>query len=271
MKALKIYFYLLKKKYRRKDSMVRRHFKLKKDIDEIDELPNGMLKIYYALFHSYVAIYHDKNYKQYEEFAKLYGELLVEQEFKEDEVEKILAGLQKAKQKEIDSKERTEYYLGLAYSTWQDLLVLRAPDGSESDIKSSAEGTTLFGIMTKGNYFYEYRFEFAITKASATVGEDNSGFVYFQTNVPEVMLSASVGHLWKTSKSVGIGLSIPAIYRTGDFTTPAGFEIDKGDIFSVGLLGNLTWNISSFLLDFKFGKILGFHSSFAQLGLAYKF
>lgn len=271
MKALKLYFFILKKKYRRKDAMVRKHLKANQEVDEIDELPKGMLKIYYALVHSYVTIYEKHNYEKYRDFAQKYGELLIEQEYKEDEVEKLLARITQLKNKLENSKERHEYYLGLAYSTWQDQLTLIAPNGSESTIKSSAEGTTVFGIMTIGNLYSEYRFEFGITKASATVGEDNTNFEYFQTNVSEMMLMASVGKMWKTSKSVAIGVSAPVVYRTGDFTQPANFQLDDGDILTVGLLGNLSWNISEFLLDVKFGKLLGFHSSFAQVGLAYRF
>lgn len=269
--ALKIYFYILKKKYRKSDAIVRKHFKENKDIDEIDELSKGQLKVYYALVHSYVSIYKKNKYEQYRSIAKMYGELLIEQEYKEEEVEKLLSDISLIQKKIIDSKITKKYYLGIGYSTWQDLLTLRAPDGSESDIKSSAEGTTLFGIMTSGNLFNEYRFEFGITKAVATVGEDNSDFTYFQTNVSEVMLSAAAGYMWKTSKSVSIGLSVPIVYRTGDFTQPATFELENGDILSLGLLGNLSWNLQSILVDVKFGKLLGFHSSFAQVGLAYQF
>jgi hypothetical protein len=271
MKALKLYFFILKKRYKRKDAMVRRHLKANKEVDEIDELPKGMLKIYYALVHSYVAIYEKHFYEKYKDFAQKYGELLIEQEYKEDEVEALLAGMNKLKQKIDNSKERTQYYLGLAYSTWQDQLTLIAPNGSESTIKSSAEGTTLFGVMTIGNLFNEYRFEASVTQASATVGEDNTNFEYFQTNVSEVMLTASAGYMWKSSKSVAIGVSAPIVYRTGDFTQPASFQLDKGDILTIGILGNLSWDISKFMLDVKFGKLLGFHSSFAQVGLAYRF
>ncbi|WP_034722032.1 hypothetical protein [Bacteriovorax sp. DB6_IX] len=271
VKALKMYFFILKKNYRKQDAQVRKVLKSGSDIDEIDELPKGMLKVYYALFQSYVAIYEKHGYEKYRDMAIKYGELLNEQEYKEDRVEKLLAGMAQVKKLKEDSQQRTQYYIGLAYSTWQDQLTLKAPSGTESTIKSSAEGTTLFGIMTMGNLFNEYRFEASITRANATVGEDDTDFEYFQTNVAEIMMTLSAGYMWKTSQSVAIGVSAPIVYRTGDFTQPETFQLDKTDMLTIGLLGNLSWNISTFLVDVKFGKLLGFHSSFAQVGVAYKF
>lgn len=276
--SIKIYFYLLKKAFPKTDKKVRAVLKSAGDIESIGELPDGQKKIYLELLDLYVEIYEKQQLQNFKDTIAKYSELLYFYDYKVEVVEKLNARILSKDKLEIDLKVNTKFYVGIGYALWHDNLDLVSPSGSISTINSTAEGTTFIFGWTKGNNFGHWRYEGFLTQASATVGENSTNFQYFQTNVKEVMLGMNIGYQWKTSDNISSGFTVPMLYRTGDFTQPDTFELKNANMLSVGLAANFNWDFyknekeeNKLSLDFKFGKLYNFKSTYSVMSLYYQF
>lgn len=269
--AIKINFFIIRKNYKKQDQIVRKAIKNKTDFDEIEELEDGLKKVYLSLLYVYLSIYEDFKYENYKNLISSFAELLLVQDFKTEEVDKIVQRLAFVDKNFEALKIRNKFYFGIGYSLWQDQINLISPAGKDSTIYSNAQGTTLYGAWTKGDSFRFWKYEFALTMAKATVGEDSADFEYFQSNVTELLLMTNIGYMFYMSENTSAGFNIPILFRSGDFTQPENFEIKNATILSTGFLGNLNWEMDNTFLDFKFGKLLKFKSSFMQLSVGFKF
>lgn len=269
--AIKIHFFIIRKSYRKQDKLVRTAIKNKMDYDEIESLQDGLKKIYLNLLYVYLNIYEEFRYENYKNLINSFAELLLTQDYKTEEVEKITQRLSFVDKNFEALKIKNKFYIGLGYSLWQDQINLISPSGKDSTIYSNVEGTTIYSAWTRGDSFRFWKYEFAITFAKATVGEDSSEFEYFQSGVNELMLSANIGYMFYLNEAASIGVNVPILYRSGDFTQPGDFEIKNATIISTGVLGNLNWEMDNTFLDFKMGKLLKFKSSFVQLSFGFKF
>ncbi len=264
--------FMIQRKYRVEHNEVKKALTGKSDIDDLDELSQGLLKVYYTMLSSRYQIYLKRKTKKNKDIVIRFAELLVEQDYKADKAQMILDIFQKEEQRIKDAIYHKKYFVLASYGSWQDeIILIDNSNGDEREINSTAEGTLLFAGMTYGNAHHEYRFQLGLGFGAATVGEDSANFDYFQTSVGETLFSFTSGYLIKTSDNVAIGVSVPIIFRIGDFTEPENFTIEQGTVITTGLLAHFVWNINKYFLDMEFGKVMKFRSTFINVGIGYQF
>ena len=264
--------FMISRKYRKENREVKKALAGKIDLDDLDELPKGLLKVYYMMLSSRYDMYLKNKSARNKKAVIKFAELLVEQDYKSDKAEIILKRFRDEEQRKKDAIFYKKYFMLASYASWQDEIILTDDSsGFEQDINSTAQGTLLTAGMTYGNAHGEYRFQLSVGFGAATVGEDSGDFDYFQNNVGETLFSFTSGYLWKTSDNVSIGVSAPLLLRIGDFTEPDGFTISQGTIITTGLLAHMVWNINSYFLNLEFGKVLKLRSSFINIGVGYTF
>lgn len=245
-----------------------------------DHIPKKLLKFYYRKLISQAKKYR-KNPSYSEAAASLdfikqsismYSEILIEVEYKEEKVEKLLALIEQLEQSKKDSLYYGNFFVGLGYVTWKDIVTLVSSTGERSEIKSTMEGFNFCTGLKRENAYLLYKLGLCYASGQAAVGNKTQTFSYFQESVPITMYSMVPSVLWKPYKGdTAIGLSIPVAYRTGDFTAPTNFTLENTELLTYGYLVNFIWFWGSISVELQVGKLQKFSSSYWSLSTIYSF
>ncbi len=285
--ALKYYLRLMNKQYRKLNRKVMRKVARTKSYDDLGELPKKLL-----FYYSRTAIIFSRLYQRdiskgnkrrlgfYKAKTKMFGEICLEQEYAEDEVEEAIGRLDKVDQEIKKKVFRKSWLASIEYVSWHDSVDLVSEStGIATELISTTEGWCLGGGWQKENDFIEYNFKGCLAFAGATIGVRNSGqsaIEYKQSGVFVLGLLAGPGVIWKPKGTpVGFGVSLPFVYRSGSYqdATVAGesFTIDGATKISLGPLIESQWHYTKWDFVIKFGKLLNFPGSYWSLGMQYNF
>ncbi len=282
--AIKFQNYIIEKQYSKEHESVLKAVNEEVEYEDLNELPEPLLKIYYSLLGTYISIYKTNSADELRKLILRYGNLLIDQDYKAERVKRILKKYQNEKfsdteEDDDDEEEPVEvvpyqlrFFVMSSYISWQDNLTLVSNDRTTSIvINSTTEGTMLSVGINYANNKYEFKSSIGYALATATVGEIDPDFRYLQDNVSETLLMFNNSFLIKTGETVSIGLSAPIVLRSGNFTEPDGFEFEETSIISYGVFGQLSWKLKKFFMDVEVGKVLDFKSTFFKMSLGYMF
>ncbi|WP_127714081.1 hypothetical protein [Halobacteriovorax sp. HLS] len=270
--ALVIYTVLIKKKYPQKNQEIISSYRADGNAEDIEGIDEKLSFYYYKKAYNTKALYDESNNELFYKAAQMYTAICIAAEHHEDEAEELFEAVGERKNEYQRLVYKQSKNLLVSYITWQDKLTLVSPSGTKQDIGSSAEGTCLGGGFEYANAYINYKMDACIAFASATVGEDTKEIDYFQSNVTERALFLFPGVRWKPKAgSVSFGMSVPFVYRVGDFTEPDGFTIEGKSQMGLGLMVESGWMYKSFGVDLKLGRIFGFSSTTMSFGVNYIF
>lgn len=281
LKAYKIYSFIIWLKYKDINEETTSSYIENSNTDDLpDDIPNKLQEIYFRqliIFSNFYKKRYQENdlnkLKQLKNKISMYADILIEIEYKEDKVEKILNRIERFETKLTDNKYHSYYSLRLGLVTWKDIIQLTKTSTEDiTEIRSTAEGLSLCGGLKKENAFFIFKASLCYASASADVGRKTEDIDYFQENVLITMYSIMPQVLWKPyNGDTAIGISVPLIYRSGDYTEVKGYTLENTEITTYGYLITFLWMIDPISIELQFGKIKKFSSSFWDLGIIYNF
>lgn len=279
--AQHIYTFLIKRRYADINNEIISSYKTN-GADDLPEAPEKLYSYYYKRGDLLSKIYvRDGRYmptkrkKLYRSTAKSYSEIVSESDFEPEDdgdADDILARMEQADNKWKMETFKFGYFASLHYLTWRDKFKITTPSGTAVDIRSTAEGWCVGGGLKYENDWWQWNVNGCYAAMNATVGNDSQVVNYFQKNVPASAFFVGAGGFWKPkAMDATIGFNIPLMYRTGDYTEPAGYQLDNTSTLSYGWLIETQWNWNKFAYSLKFGKINKFSSSMLFIGGLYNF
>lgn len=165
------------------------------------------------------------------------------------------------------------WYVTADIMSWQDSIFLVEKSTNEkSKLLSTAFGSCFGGGRKWQNVNYEFNFEGCFVVGNATISSQNLGINYEQSSVSEKGLMGGPGfYIRSFSESVLIGLQIPFLYRTGDWTAPtADYSFDYKKL-GAGYFLQSKFIVGDFFFRTRIGRIFPNPSSHWSLGLVYNF
>ncbi len=282
--AQHIYTFLIKRRFKNVNNEIISAYKASKGADDLPEAPEKLLSYYFKRADILSRIYvRDGRYmptkrkKLYRNTAVVYAEILESADFEpeddeETEVDDIITRIENAEKNWEMESYKWGWFGSLHYLTWRDKLKITTPTGTSVDIRSTAEGWCAGGGLKYENSWWQWNINACYAAMNATVGNDSQVVNYFQKNVPASAFFMGVGGFWKPSAmDAAIGINLPFMFRSGDYTEPAGYQLDNTSTLSYGYLVEAQWNWSKFTYSMKFGKINKFSSSMLFIGGLYNF
>ncbi|MCP4912912.1 MAG: hypothetical protein GY909_07315 [Oligoflexia bacterium] len=279
-RAQKIWAHLIRTRFDKINKAVVASYSKNQSTDFLpDDIPEKMLGYYFERYKNMVE-YMIKQYdllsavtsKNLQDAIVMYKDILIENEIEEDEVEKLWEKLEnyKTAREKVIFKNNWYVYTGLL--SYKDKLAIKQPSGDVTNISSSSQGWCLGLGKQYENAFIRYAVEGCFGNQSTTVGTDDTNLNYFQKDVPAVTFMVTPKLSWRTpAQNSYIGLGTPLLYRKGDFTEPAGYEISDKTLISYGLTVHGEWKIQKYALFFQMGKIAKFSSALWLAGFQYHF
>lgn len=211
----------------------------------------------------------EKRKENLEQAISIYKKLLEEYEIHEDEVEEIWEDFMLSKKTINDAIFNNSFYFLSSYVSWKDTIDL-INQGQKYEIQTTAQGWCFGGGYKIENATWSFGSDACYGTLRASVGTDANPILYFQKNVPVLMLMASPFTKWKPhSKNSAIGLSMPFLYKSGKYTEPDQYKVDNKSKTTLGLMASLEWTYDKWEFFTKFGKVQSFRSSLWQAGITY--
>lgn len=280
--AQHIYTFLIKRRFRSINNEIISAYKTQKSADDLPEAPEKLYSYYFKRGDLLSQIYvRDGRYmsakrkKLYRDTAVSYAEIVGESDYESDEdldPEDIISRMDDADKNWEMETYKWGWFTSVHYLTWRDKLKITTPSGTSVDIRSTAEGWCLGGGLKFENAWWQWNVNGCYASMSATVGNDSEVVNYFQKDVPSSAFFMGLGGFWKhNAMDAAIGINLPLMYRSGDYTEPAGYQLDNTSTLSYGYFIEAQWNWKSFAYSVKFGKINKFSSSMLMIGGLYNF
>lgn len=276
--AIRFFRAAIASRYANKDKKAMQTYFKQGNADGLDELPEDLYKYYFLILGTsiYYADYliengqkPDNNLNQY---VEVFGSILTEADYKTDQVEKLVK-LYEGKIREIERSEfKSNWFMSAGYISWQDKVTFVDVDGSEYDLIAPAEGIGLGVGWQKHNFYWGYKFELRYSSLSANAGFNDSDVSYFQESVPVTFFGLEGGiFTLPFTGDVGIGLSVPVFFKSGQYEAPSGTEIKDASKISTGLILEGIWYTGGWSLTSQVGKIIGLTSAYWGVHLSYHF
>lgn len=275
-RAQKIWAHLIRTRFKKINKAVVTSYTKNQSTDFLpDDIPEKMLGYYFERYKNMIE-YKIKQYDLLSEVTSknlldavvMYKDILIETEIQEDEVEKLWEKLENYKTAREKVVFKNNWYVYTGLLSYKDKLTLTQPNGDQATISSSSQGWCLGLGKQYENAFIRYSAEGCFGNQTTTVGSDEIN--YFQKDVPAVTLMLTPKISWRTpAQNSYIGLGTPLLYRKGDFTEPANYEISDKTLISYGLTVHGEWKIQKYALFFQMGKISKFSSALWLAGFQY--
>jgi hypothetical protein len=282
--AQHIYTFLIKRRFKTINDEIISAYKSQQNAEDLPEAPEKLYGYYLKRADLLSQIYvRDGRYmpakrkKLYRNTAVVYAEILGESDFEtpedqEIEADDIISRVESAEKNWEMETYKWGWFASLHYLTWRDKLKITTPTGTSVDIRSTAEGWCAGGGLKFENSWWEWNVNGCYAAMNATVGNDSQVVNYFQKDVPANAFFMGIGGFWKPgAKDAAIGINIPFMYRNGEYTEPAGYQLDNTSTLSYGYLVEAQWRWKKFTYSMKFGKINKFSSSMLFIGGLYNF
>ncbi|MBK26413.1 MAG: hypothetical protein CME70_20605 [Halobacteriovorax sp.] len=280
--AQHIYTFLIKRRFKSINNEIISAYKNQDGAEDLPEAPEKLYSYYFKRGDLLSKIYvrdgrymSEKRKKLYKETATSYAEIVGESDYEPEDdgdAEEIITRMEAAEKKWEMETFKWGWFGSLHYLTWRDKLKITTPTGTSVDIRSTAEGWCLGGGLKYENSWWQWNINGCYAAMSATVGNDSNLVNYFQKDVPASAFFMGAGGFWKpNAMDAAIGLNIPLMYRSGDYTEPVGYQLDNTSTLSYGWLIEAQWNWGKLAYSLKFGKINKFSSSMLFIGGLYNF
>lgn len=280
--AQHIYTFLIKRRFKSINNEIIAAYKLENSADDLPEAPEKLYSYYYKRGNLLSQIYvRDGRYMStkrkslYKNTATSYAEIVGESDYEPEDdgdADEIISRMEAADKNWEMETFKWGWFASLHYLTWRDKLKIVTPSGTSVDIRSTAEGWCLGGGLKYENSWWQWNVNGCYAAMSATVGNDSTVVNYFQKDVPATAYFVGAGGFWKpNAMDATIGFNIPLMYRSGDYTEPAGYQLDNTSTLSYGWLVEAQWNWNRMAYSLKFGKINKFSSSMLFIGALYNF
>jgi hypothetical protein len=149
------------------------------------------------------------------------------------------------------------FFASAAYLFWQEPLTLTNPSGTAYKLLATASGPCVGGGWRHVWGSQEFNIQACGFFVNNEVGSTQQQLTYSQLNVPGFGGLIGPGYAWRPQwGGISLGVQVPAIYRTGNYTIPeAGWIISDVSKFSGGILLEATWISSGLSLSQKVGFI----------------
>ncbi len=274
--AIKIYQALIQKNFSSLNQEMMEKFQ-ESGTDDLPD-PKKKLSLYYhriadALLKVYLRDYDKLDSSARESLrnkANMYVEIIGEDDDYEDEsYDEITEQFEKHDKFLVDSVYHASWFLSSAYISYRNQLsIQRQSDGLVVPINSTVDGMCIGGGWRYENAFWEYSINGCYSPATMNVDTD-SAVTYQQSGVSSTTFMVGPSLLWKPkSGDVSVGIHIPIIYNTGDYTVPAGYDIENQTLLTYGYFVETNWKLSQWGIFTKFGKAAEFKSSLWMAGIS---
>jgi len=272
--AIKLYYALIQASYKLKNSEIIQSYK-SEGTDDLPEGPDKLYLYYHRIAESMVNLYlrdYEKLSAREKEVirkrATMYVEILGESEYEDDSYDNIIERFEKHDKYLVDVVFHSSWFLSASYISYRNQLsIKRQSDGLVVPINSTVDGLCIGGGWKYESAFWEYNLNGCFSPATMNVDTD-SAITYQQTGVSSTTLMVGPSVLWKPkSGDVSIGIHIPFIYNTGDYTVPSGYDISNDTLLTYGYFLETNWKLSNWGIFTKFGKAAQFKSSLWVVGI----
>ncbi len=272
--AIKIYYSLIQANYKEKNSEILQSYKAH-GTDDLPEAPNKLYLYYHRIAESmtrfYLRDYNKLSKNEKETIRKrttMYVEILGESEYDNDSYDTITERFEKHDKYLVDKVYHASWFLSTSYISYRNQLSIeRQSDGLVVPINSTVDGLCIGGGWRYQSAFWEYNLNGCYSAATMNVDTD-SAITYQQSGVASTTFLFGPSVLWKPkSGDVSVGIHIPFIYNTGDYTVPDGYDIDNDTLLTYGYFLETNWKLDSWGIVTKFGKAAQFKSSLWMVGI----
>ena len=272
----KVYRTLINKGFKKLDEEMMKSY----SEDGTDDLPEASHKLYFYyhkmaqnLLKIYLRDYKTLELKAREQMrarASMYVEILGEaDDYEDDSYDEITEQFEKHDKFLVDSVYHSSWFFSSSYISYRNQLsIQRQSDGLVVPINSTVDGLCIGGGWRYENAFWEYSLSGCYSPATMNVDTDSS-VTYQQTGVSSTTFMIGPSFMWKPkSGDVSVGIHIPIIYNTGDYTVPTGYDIADDTLLTYGYFLETNWKLSDWGLFTKFGKAAQFKSSLWMVGIS---
>ena len=278
--ANRIFSFLIKNRHRVANKKIVDAYKASGG--DTDDLPEGPEKLYLyyhfraeALSQIYIKDFEKLSEKRralYRSTALMYANICLDSDYDDDSVEDVITRLENFEKEQKNQVYDDAFFASMAWVSWRDKLDLLLGDGTKAVINSTGEGYCIGGGYKYFNAYWEWNLNACYASTTMTAGGQDTQINYFQDGITVNALFVGPGMLYKPKASeVSLGLSLPLVYRKGDYTQPEGFILEDTTILTYGYQLEAHWYYGKFGLFSKFGKISRLSSSIWSLGIDYQF
>jgi hypothetical protein len=277
--ARNLYQILLRRRYEDEHIRAVRTYQEAGHAFDLDELPRPLVQLYERLMVVEFALY-KQNYREFSqaqrdrarELITMYANICLENDCDIDQVDVILNELDTLKVWLERTTKQWYAALTLSYASWRDRVEVKNPNEIIS-LVSSVKGPCVGGEIGHGNDFWEWGVGACLSFAKGSVThKDSPTAEYFEARVPVNSFHLSPIVRWKPlGAGASLGVELPLIYRSGDFSVPEGYELQGNRTLNLGLGINFNWQFESLGVHTKLQKVSGFESTVFQFGVSYRF
>lgn len=276
--ARSIYERLIQRRYDELHIGIIRQYQNDGHAFDLAEVPKPLAQLYERLAETNYKIYliHLEDFssdqkQQAEERIRMYANICLEFECNYDVIDKVLNGLDQSIQNFKNKQHQWKFALSASYISWKDQLTLKSNAG-EKELNSTVRGPCLGGEIVRGNYFWEAALGACFAMTSGSVGKDSPELSYFESNVSVNAIQLVPSFRYKPlGHGASLGLDLPMIYRSGDYSVPDGFELEGNRSMNLGVGISFNWNWEKIGFTHRLSKVSGFQSTVFQAGLHYFF
>ncbi|PIP94173.1 MAG: hypothetical protein COW00_13170 [Bdellovibrio sp. CG12_big_fil_rev_8_21_14_0_65_39_13] len=246
----------------------------------IEGIPPKLIEIYHRRAFLLSKIYQQLYFKvapekrdDYKRQALMYVEIIANQDDYEDEsYEEIPKDIEAFDQKIKEQTWVSQFFMSTAWTSWRDRLDLIVGSGDRISIKSSVRGLSLGAGWSFQKLRWRLLLESQFTYASAVAGRESSTLSYFEPDVKVWSFGiVPAVHYRPFSGDASLGISIPVVYRNGNYTEPAGFVLEGKSILAIGYGFDMNWDLNQWTFFSRVANLSSMSSSYWQFGLRYHF
>lgn len=217
---------------------------------KMPRVSDRLLKSYYFLGTLHAQLYTkyssgEENREDLSNFrkARFFLKAIEPYEYNIDKVEDRLSKIESVRVERMKSLTHSYWRLMLQYISYQELALLKDA-GGEENITSPQRGMCFGGQFAYGNTEYEWALDACAYASSGNVGAKNPAR-YFQQDVSSKGLYFKPTY-WKllSEGEAGIGLGLPVLLRTVDYTEPAGVTVESRRVIPFGFSIDGRWRMT---------------------------
>ena len=228
---------------------------LKADEVDEDEVPKILKAVYFYMGQSYYALFLKSEKEIYSKNAKNYFRICDAVDFS-DRCALFLENLSAKELYKQQSKYYYEFFLNAGLMYFQDSFSITNNTTSERiEILSNLTSICYGAGVRRTNAFRGYEFSGCAFSGSSTVQSQGGSKNYNQIGIPVSGILAEMGYFIKPDDNrTRLGLSIPLLYRSGQYQQPTGWTLEGAQQTYIGYMLNAAWEFSFLDLQMKFGK-----------------
>jgi len=158
---------------------------------------------------------------------------------------------------------------GVGIMSWPETIQITDQNGRSHDSTVQVYTPSVhYGLRTyrpRDGFLYEGYFFYG----KADIQSDSASLTYFQKRVPVYGVGGSVGWYFRPEgRQVNIGFTMPVQVRHADWTNPPGGDVNKKELFAVGLMLDMRWRLTEDLaVNQRVGSFAGYKGALWMMNL----